>query len=198
MSEIQALGTIDKALTELKDDQSAINRVLQFVIDKFGDGSIKLGKGKGKGSLDLPLDENKEGEEPRLESNEIPGIAMITDGGEFRLTVRDPKAKNTNDAAIRLALVAIYTYCRLSGEKSASSKRIVKPILEHWRAYTGNTRTALANHPGIIREGDTLALDHHATIEAEKFMHDIKDPNLVGSWQPNGKKSRATKVKVND
>ena len=94
---------------------------------------------------------------------------MISDSGDFRVTVRDPKARNTNDAAIRLAVVAIHSYCKLSGEKGASSRRIVKPVLENWRAYTGNTRAALASHQGIIRDGDALSLDQHPKYLTMRF-----------------------------
>jgi len=186
MDEIQALGTIIEAL-EGVEDQEAINRILEYVLDKFGDEVAQKREHQ---------DEGKDCDDSGFTSNEIPGIALISDGGEFKLTVRDPKAKNTNDAAIRLALVSIYAYCQISKEKSASSKKIVKPVLENWRAYTGNTRKALAEHAGILRDGDALSLDHHATLEAEKVMDDIKDSEVTGNWQPNGKKMRAPKPKA--
>lgn len=191
MSEIQALGTIIEALEGI-EDQEAINRILDYVLDKFGDEDAPKKPAKKGRKEEEEEDDDDEG----FTADEIPGIALISDSGEFRLTVRDPKAKTTNDAAIRLALVSIYAYCQLSKEKSASSKKIVKPVLENWRAYTGNTRKALAEHAGILREGDALSLDHHATLEAEKVMHDIKDPDVTGNWQPNGKKSRAAKPKA--
>ena len=54
---------------------------------------------------------------------EIPGIAKMQDNGNFKLTVRDPKAKNANDAAIRLAHIVIHAYTELTGESSVSSKK---------------------------------------------------------------------------
>jgi len=188
MNEIQALSTIIDAI-EGVENQDAINRILKYVLNKFGDEDTPA-----KPSRRHCSDNEQEEENGNESGNEIPGIALVSDSGVFKLTVRDPKAKNTKDAAIRLALVTIYAYCQLTKEKSASSKKIVKPILENWRAYTGNTRNSLAQHAGILRDGDALSLDHHATMEAEQIMNDIKDQNVVGKWQPNGKQSRTSKV----
>ena len=188
MNEIQALGTIIEAL-EGVEDQGAVNRILDYVLNKFGDESTPARSAKK-----LQVDEILESDEVSKHGNEMTGIALVSDSGTFKLTVRDPKAKNTNDAAIRLALVTIYAYCHLTKEKTASSKKIVKPVLENWRAYTGNTRNALAQHAGILRDGDALSLDHHATLEAEQILDDIKDSDVVGKWQPSGKKTRTSKA----
>ena len=188
MDEIQALSSIIEAL-EGVEDQDAINRILDYVLNKFGDENTA-----SKPQVRQHQDEDFDDDDSSFGANEIPGVALVSDSGTFKLTVRDPKAKNTNDAAIRLALVTIYAYCQLTKEKTASSKKIVKPVLENWRAYTGNTRNALAQHAGILRDGDALSLDHHATLEAEQILHDIKDPNIIGKWQPNGKKSRTSKT----
>jgi hypothetical protein len=127
------------------------------------------------------------------QEKEFPGVGLITDTGEFKLTVRDPKAKHTNDAAVRLALVTIYVYCKLTGEKAVSSKKIVKPILEDWRAYTGNTRPVLARHKGILRNGDALSLDQHAKREAESYIKDIRDDSVTGAWRSTGAASRRSR-----
>ncbi len=203
MNEIEALGHIDNALGGLEDDDVRL-RVLQWAIAKYGKGSVHapvsappaipftsahIGHAPPRVGSALPPQEV-------TSSNEIPGIAMISDSGDFRVTVRDPKARNTNDAAIRLAVVAIHSYCKLSGEKGASSRRIVKPVLENWRAYTGNTRAALASHQGIIRDGDALSLDQHAKREAEDYIAQILDDEIQGAWNPTSvakrKRKRAT------
>lgn len=194
MNEIQALGVIVEALDGV-EEQDAIDRILDYVLARFGGDQERQRKNTGK--TESRTDSADEESGGQLHGNELPGIALLTDSGDFKLTVRDPKAKNTNDAAVRLALVAIHTYCQLSREKTASSKRIVKPILENWRAYTGNTRRALAQHPGILRDGDALSLDHHATVEAENIIHDIKDPSVEGTWKPtNGQRTRKSTAKA--
>lgn len=191
MNEIEALGRIDTALGELEDDDVRL-RVLQWAIAKYGKGSVQMPTiasapirtAAAQSGVSTPSVNYHAAPQGSSNSNEIPGIAVITDAGDFKLTVRDPKAKNTNDAAIRLAVVAVYSYCQLSGESGASSRRIVKPILEKWRAYTGNTRNALASHKGIIRDGDILSLDQHAEREAEDYINQMLGDETQGSWNP--------------
>lgn len=203
MNEIEALGHIDKALGELEDDDVRL-RVLQWAIAKYGKGSAAPAvlapspapPDQSQSETAQSMGASSAASHGPTGSNEIPGIAMISDSGEFKLTVRDPKAKTTNDAAVRLALVAIHSYCQLSGESGASSRRLVKPILENWRAYTGNTRNALASHQGIVRDGDSLSLDQHAKREAEEYISQILDDEVQGAWNPNSvakrKRKRAT------
>lgn len=168
MNEIESLAKIDEALGGL-DDKSARLRVLDWAVAKYGDEKIELKKHSESPPNDLSsLNEG---------SKELPGIAQITDNGKFVLTVRDLKAKNTNDAAIRTALLTIYSYCKLTGESSLSSRKTLKPILEDRKVYTGNTRTAIANYQGIIRDGDSLSLDYHAKKEAERYIDEILKGN---------------------
>lgn len=186
-TEIEVLGKVDAALSEL-GDAASLRRVLKWVIDKydFEDGATVAAQRTASAPTEKAKPSSSQHE---LQDREIPGVALISDSGEFLLTVRDPKAKTTNDAAVRLALVTILAYCQLSGEKSASSRKIVKPVLEHWRAYTGNTRNVLSQHRGVIRNGDALSLDHHAQLEAERYVDEILDDELKGSWTPSGKRS---------
>lgn len=207
MNEIEALGHIDKALGSLEDDEVRL-RVLQWAIAKYGKGSPQpalpfsniFANPSPAAGMTQPTSKVGSVGQPTADSNEIPGIAVVSNSGDFRLTVRDPKAKNTNDAAIRLAVVAIHSYCQLSGESAASSRRIVKPILENWRAYTGNTRNALASHQGIIRNGDSLSLDQHAKREAEDYISQILDDEIQGAWNPTSlaRKKRKKTNSTND
>ena len=64
-------------------------------------------------------------------ARELPGIARVTLAGDFRLTVRDLKARSALDAAVRLAKVAIYAHELLTGEP-LSSRRGLTPILRAW------------------------------------------------------------------
>jgi hypothetical protein len=124
-------------------------------------------------------------------AKEIPGIARATDTGELHLTVRDLKARSASDAAIRIAHLAIYANERLNGLQSLSSKNILVPILRRYRAYDGNTRGALAQHRGFIRQGDQLSMDFHCKEEAEKFIKEILDPEEPqGSWNPSARATR--------
>lgn len=122
---------------------------------------------------------------------ELPGIATLNDKGEFYFTLRDPKAISQNDAVKRLTYVAIRSFLQLKkGESKVSRKKIINPILSEWRVYDGNARNFLANDKGLIREGDLLSLDVHATKEADKFIKDISDQKTVGSWSPSSVRTR--------
>lgn len=176
MSEIDAIKTVDAALSALNEDERI--RVLQWAIAKFR-GSTSVGPSSiGRPSLAMPLGGGM------VTANEIPGIAALTPDGEFKLTVRDVKASNTNDAAVRIAHLVIWAHQQLKGEPSVSSKKVLVPILRKWRAYTGNTRNILAKHQGILREGDKLSLDMHAAKAAQKYADEALDEAVMGSWAP--------------
>ena len=172
--EIEVMGEIDKSLKKLNDEE--ITRVLTWINQKFGK-SIKTLR-----------------QETEQIGNELPGIATVTDSGEFKVLIRDLKANSEKEAGLRLALLTIYSYTQLTGESTVSSRKIVTPALKEWRLYTGNVRQVISDHKGIIRDGDKLSLDVHAKKEAEGFLNDVKDEAIVGSWKP-GKYSRSTKTK---
>jgi hypothetical protein len=123
---------------------------------------------------------------------ELPGIARITDAG-LEVTVRDLKARSANDAAIRLAHIAILAKEKLTGTKTLSSRNELLPILKEWRAYDGNTRVALANHRGIHRDGDQLSLDAISRREAQKYIDEILDESIQSTWNPTGRARKAGK-----
>lgn len=108
-------------------------------------------------------------------ARELPGIARVTPAGDFRLTVRDLKARSALDAAVRLAKVAIYAHELLTGEP-LSSRRGLTPILRAWGLYDGNTRTRLAKERGILRSGDSLSLDDQARHQAERLIAEMRSP----------------------
>lgn len=180
--EVDAIGKIDVALSAIKDVEGQ-QRVLQWAIAKYGKNEEPKPPFNPKpgGGIVNPLLSTLG------DKKEIAGIAQIQDNGNFRLTVRNPKAKNTNDAAIRLAHIVIYAYTTLTGEETVSSKNVLMPILKEWRAYDGNTRGALAGHKGIIREGDLLSLDAHSKKDAEQFVADVLDNAIEGNWSPSTK-----------
>lgn len=174
-NEISAIKLIDEALSNL--DENMRLRVLRWAWDKYGKYHKDSSFSKG------PLKENISNVLGEGEFKEIPGIAQISEDGDFKLTVRDLKAKNTNDAAIRLAHVVVFAYENLTGEKKVSSRKLIIPILRRWRAYTGNTRNALAKEKGILRYGDKVSLDAHSKRDAENFINEILDDSIKGSWK---------------
>ena len=175
-SEIDALKAVDDALSKVGEVEQV--RVLRWAFEKYG-GEEKIPQAKG---IDNQLDAVEE--KIPVHSNEIAGIARLDKAGKFYLTVRDIKAKHTNDAAIRLAHIVIFAYQKLTGEESVSSKKVVMPLLRQWRSYTGNTRKALSRHKGILRNGDELSLDAHSMNDAEKFIEDALNESLIGKWKP--------------
>ncbi len=120
--EINAITAVNEALSAIEDPEIR-KRVLRWANDKFGfvPSGEKLGREVSRNRDML----NK----PEGGAGEIPGIAKLSDTGEFRLTVRDLKAKSANDAAVRLAHIAIRAYQLLTGQKTMSSKNVLVPLL---------------------------------------------------------------------
>lgn len=188
MSEIAAIQALDSVLADLDEEERS--RVLQWAIAKYGKLAIAAKPTSASLHSSGQLASSHGG-------TEIPGIAALTPNGEFKFTARDVKAKNTNDAAIRIAHIAIWAYQQLTNEATMPSKKVLVPILRTWRAYTGNTRYILAKHKGILREGDNLSLDSHSLNEAQKYVQETLDNSIEGTWQPRAlvKKKRVTAVK---
>ncbi len=119
---------------------------------------------------------------PQLNGKEISGVAHLDEAGKMHLSVRDPKATTTNDAARRLTYVTLRAHELLTTNAKASSKDVVVPILKHWRCYTGNTRPLLAQDKGLHREGGMIWLDGPGKDEADKFIKEIQDSATTGAW----------------
>lgn len=187
-SEFEAMKAIDEALASLSDDER--NRVLQWVGTKYGQLAHSAVRPIGVVARSPELRPLSSG------AGEIPGIARLGSDGTFKLTVRDIKAKNTNDAAIRLVHVVVLAHELLTNESSVSSKQVLVPVLREWRAYTGNTRAIIATHKGIIREGDRISLDAHARQEAEEYIRQIQDDTVQGSWKPTAVKGKSKAHRV--
>jgi hypothetical protein len=186
--EVNAMRAVGEALSALGEDDARA-RVLAWAASHFGlPATAPAPRANFLQSSVPPVEHQSDS------TGEIAGVAKMTASG-FELTARDLKARSTNDAAIRIAHVVIYAYEKLTGEKVVSSKRILLPILRQWRAYDGNTRPAIANHKGIHRDGDNLSLDAIARKDAEKFIVEILDDSVEGTWNPKG---RAAKRKKKD
>lgn len=174
-TEIAAIATISAALAGLPD-ADARQRVITYVLARYLPqlGATSLAARAVAASTSgagLPA------------ANEIAGVARLTETGDFRVTIRDLKARSGLDAAVRLAYVAIHAYQKLTG-RPLSSPTGLTPLLKAWRVYDGNTRTRLAKDKGIVRDGDDLSLDAHATRDAERFIQEILDDAVEGGWKP--------------
>jgi hypothetical protein len=206
-AEIVALAAVHRLLLPLDDDARA--RVLAYVSTKFGIRSYQS-------NLPVPVQRaqpERQDTPPATRpaslafaqgsplSNEIAGIAHLTEDGVLRLTARDLKAKSTADAAKRITYVAIRAYQQLTEASKVSSKKILVPLLKEWRAYDGNTRKVIKADKGVIREGDLLSLDAHARHQADEFIAEILDEEITGTWRPSlsqGTRKRRVKAKSPD
>ncbi|MGH9545084.1 MAG: hypothetical protein ACRD23_07695 [Terriglobales bacterium] len=183
-AELRVMMKVSEALGSLKD-AGARERVLFWVASKFQCASGL--------PVSPPAQNETKTESLAASAREIPGIARLSDTGELHLTVRDMKARSANDAALRIAHIVIYANQQLTGSETVSSKKTLLPILRKYRAYDGNTRSALAQHRGFVREGDQLSMDFHCKKEAEGFVREILDSTTQGTWAPS---ARASKKKV--
>lgn len=172
--EIKAINAVSEALSEL-DDPEMRKRVLRWANEKFGCAPSPMSPMPAAGSAVVA---NSTGSD-----KEIPGIAKVSESG-FRLTVRDVKARSAIDAGLRLTHIAIRAHEQLTGQRTVSSKHILVPLLKNWRVYDGNFRAALAKHKGIIRNGDELELDFHAQSDADKYIAEVLDSSIEGTWKP--------------
>lgn len=183
-NEFDVMKTIHRALKPLKDD--AIARILHYFNKWFEARNSDFEPVKVVGGKQSSPGDNSA-------SQEINGIARLTDSGEMCFTIQDIKAKSANDAAVRLYIVGIQAYNILKNESSVPSKMLVQLLKDH-RCYDGNTRRAIAQHKGIMQNGYMRSLDVHAKKEAEKIIREIQDDGFEGRWKPSNKRSKKRKV----
>lgn len=177
--EIEAMEKINEALSAVKEEETR-TRILSWATGKFLKGETLL--------QPKAISAQETSTESHMVGNEIPGIAKLTKDGSLEITIRDLKAKSKADAALRLALVIIRAHERLTHKESVSSRRTVTPALKGWRLYDPNIRHRLASYAGIIRKRDELSLDIPAKAEADKYIAEIKDPNVKASWSTGKRK----------
>jgi len=191
LTEVQALGKVDEALSGL-DDEGARSRVIRWASEKYGVAPASKPPAFAQTFTPASQIAGVAVGVQTAAGGEIPGIAKFV-GEELRIIARDIKASSTNDAAIRLVHMAIRANEILTGSETVSSRHIVTPILKTWRAYTGNTRPAIANQKGILRNGDLVGLDEHGKRDADEFMRQSLDASVEGTWNPNGSTKKASK-----
>ena len=188
MDELECMRTIDQSLQGMPDDTTR-TRIANWVASKYLGLGIYVSARKPSTAV-----LGSAGRSETETVGEIAGIAKLSQSGEVQLTVRDFKAKSTNDAAIRLVHVLIWATKKLTGEASASSKHSIVPWLRKYRCYDGNTRGAIAKDKGLVRDGDQLSLDFHAEQNAERFMEEILNPEIEGKWKPGPTKRRTSRI----
>lgn len=172
-SELAAIAASTAALSKLADDE-ARRRVLSYVLARCLPESSALGASSAQIPSPLPILPSAISV-VEYTQRELPGVACLTETGEFRITARDLRAKSGLDAAVRLAQLAIYAHERLTG-RPLSSRKGLTPLLKEWGLYDGNTRARLAKEPGIVRSGDNLSLDSRARRDAERLVEELRQP----------------------
>jgi hypothetical protein len=182
-SEISTIAAISAALSKL-DDAEARERVISYVLARYlPKAGVSNSSLAARAEPARPVPSVGPAPTSPAIANELPGIARFTESGELQITIRDLKARSGLDAAVRLSYVAIYAHQKLGG-RPLSSPAGLTPLLKAWRLYDGNTRTRLAKDKGILRSGDDLSLDAHATRDAERVIQEILDDGVQGSWKP--------------
>lgn len=184
MEELECMRMIDESIQAVSEE-AAKTRIAEWVAAKY------LARGPANMAKDDPLFHSPRAVAEDSRNKEIPGVAKLSQNGDIQLTVRDFKARSANDAAVRLVHVVVWATGKLTGETFTSSKAVVVPSLKKYRCYDGNTRTAIANDKGLVRDGDKLSLDFHAEQYAEKIIAEIRDPAVEGKWRPVSGKRRS-------
>lgn len=189
--ELEVMAGIRELLDSLEGEDTR-ERVLRWAGSRFGVRDIGQEREGANGDT---------GEVRVVEAGdtrEIPGIATFSERAGFELTVRDPKARSTVDAAIRLAYVTVYAYERLTGAEQVPPGVVVDALTD-WRVYDGNTRKAIAAEKGLLRSGYKRYLDTPGKKHARKLVGEMLNDSTKGEWEPPArarkKKGRRKKAK---
>jgi hypothetical protein len=133
MSEITAMGTIDKALGGL--DEEAQKRVLRWAIDKFGGGEVKLGSGRrAAGSGNGSEDETNPSEYARI--SDLMDVAGPTSTADH-------------------VLVASYWFQVIQGKDDFTSQEVnaeLKDLGQASKNITDSFSTLMKRKPPAVRQ----------------------------------------------
>jgi hypothetical protein len=133
MSEITAMGTIDKALGGL--DTDAQKRVLRWAIDKFGSGEVKLGGGRTAART-------SNGSEDDAEPTEYARISDLMDAATPTTTADH-------------VLVASYWFQVLQGKDDFTSQEVnaeLKDLGQASKNITDSFGTLMKRKPPAVRQ----------------------------------------------
>jgi hypothetical protein len=187
----------EKIYSQLKKELPAIAKIVSSFPESLHGRVFEALVGQLLGDASHDPAAPAKGAHTKVHDKEIKGIAYLDEQERFHLSVRDPKAQSTNEAALRLTYVVIRAYEQLTGNAKASSKEVVNPVLDQWRCYTGNTRNVLAKDKGIHREGGLVWLDTPAKEEADKLIKEILDDKIKGAWKPSASSGKSRKKEAN-
>jgi hypothetical protein len=187
--ELNVMAGMLKEVSKIKEDPAAVNRVMVWLSNKLNFASVAP-KGPSR-----PSNGDKGSQTSEQQQGAHSEIAEINEDGTLLLHLRDLKAKTKIDATKRLVLITLLLAEELSGKKTVSSKNVLLPLLKEWRVYDGNTREFIATYQGIHRKGDELSLDKPGKDEARKYLAEIADETIIGSWSP-AQASRPVKKKA--
>lgn len=178
--ELAVMAKMYEEISKLSADSDATNRAIGWLLEK-----IKYTHQQNP-TRTTPSPQTKTHHTDTSSSPQSFEDLAEWDDGDKQLTlfIRDFKGKNQQDAAFRFIHVVLFLHEQFSGLKSASSKEFLKPLLEQWRLYNGNVRTLMASMPGLHRKGDLLSLDLPAKKEALRFIAEIRDEKISGTWTP--------------
>lgn len=187
--EIRAMEIIAKTLLPLNEEARQL--ALSWANERFG-------KGKKK-PLD-PTAQSKDAMYTSLKKSleappEVREHIEYSEEGGFQCHFNDLKAKSKRDAVNRLSHILLFAHEKLTGNKELN-RHALTTTLEEWRLYDGNARYFITNHRGLRSKGigkaQKLSLDKLAREDAKRYLREVLDPNLKGSWDPS-KESRVKK-----
>jgi hypothetical protein len=133
MSEIEAMGAIDKALGVLEQDEQ--KRVLRWAVDKFGAGEVKLGTGSSAAGTGNRAETNGG-------SGEYARISDLMDAASPTTTVDH-------------VLVASYWFQVIQGQEDFTSQAVnsqLKDLGQESKNITDSFNTLMKRTPPAVRQ----------------------------------------------
>jgi hypothetical protein len=196
-TEIAAMTAIAAALTPL--DEEIRQRVMNWAAQRF---NISLNSGSGARKSNQPgggqVSKKDQGERA---PSDLDDLIEFSEEDGFTFHFRDLKARSQSDAVNRLLHLALFAYENTTGQREVSRKILTK-VLDDWRVNDGNARGHLNNHPGFKRKGKgtgaVFFLDRPGKMEAERFIEEIQNDELVGKWSPSKKNIKKRSNKSDD
>jgi hypothetical protein len=117
-------------------------------------------------------------------------VAEVDDEQKLQLTVTDLKAANQADATQRLIYVGLLARQQLLKEKKTPRKELLRHLRDYGLA-DGNSRALIARDKALVREGAKfIRLSAPAVAQAQKYVQEINDPKIVGTWTRTRRSSR--------
>ncbi len=124
-------------------------------------------------------------------AGKLAGVAE-RDDGSVHIVATDLKAKSAKEAAHRLVYVTLLARRALLNERKSPRKALVE-TLKGYNLYDGNSRALIVKDKGLVREGrKNIWLSQPAVEVAWRFVKEIQDSNLRGTWGLSAGRTRRT------